>query len=343
MKLLEQWREVPKPQRYRYIAIAVSCALFLGPLAVLPQLAGNSDLCGRLCMRRFYLYFPGMTLDDFIVHASAAMVGVIAFGLILLTTFFFGRIWCGWICPVGGFSELVSRMLNERWKIEYRWLPQIQIRYGYLGTYLVILPALGISACTLCNFITVPRLVEALSGGFVGLAFIFSAVGLANLSLLLLLGFFANKGRTYCQFMCPIGAFDALVNRLGARFGSMHRIRVDKQRCTGCNVCARNCMCGAIKMVDKVAIVDQTSCMSCHECVDVCDWNAIEWTTASRNKTPKRIKKGVEIFPEPDWQIDLLADRKPSFSAQEVNWGRVVNGLIVTGFSLAVAVAVLLT
>ncbi|WP_150047255.1 MULTISPECIES: 4Fe-4S binding protein [Methylomonas] len=343
MKLLEQWREVPKPQRYRYIAIAVSCALFLGPLAVLPQLAGNSDLCGRLCMRRFYLYFPGMTLDDFIVHASAAMVGVIAFGLILLTTFFFGRIWCGWICPVGGFSELVSRMLNERWKIEYRWLPQIQIRYGYLGTYLVILPALGISACTLCNFITVPRLVEALSGGFVGLAFIFSAVGLANLSLLLLLGFFANKGRTYCQFMCPIGAFDALVNRLGARFGSMHRIRVDKQRCTGCNVCARNCMCGAIKMVDKVAIVDQTSCMSCHECVDVCDWNAIEWTTASRNKTPKRIKKGVEIFPEPDWQIDLLSSRKPAFTAQEINWGRVVNGLIVTGFSLAVAVAVLLT
>lgn len=342
MKLLDNWRAVPKVQRYRYISMTIACALFLGPLALLPKLAGNSDLCGKLCMRRFYLYFPGMSLDDFIVHATAAMIGVIAFGVIIITTFFFGRIWCGWICPVGGFSELVSRMLNDRWKIEYRWLPQIQIRYGYLGTYLIVLPALGISACTLCNFITVPRLVEAMSGGFVGLAFIFSAVGLANLSLLLLLGFFANKGRTYCQFMCPIGALDALFNRLGSRFGSAHRIRVDKQRCTGCNVCARNCMCGAIKMVDKIAIVDQTSCMSCHECVDVCDWNAIEWTTASRNKTPKRVKKGVEIFPDPDWQINLLAHQKPSFTAAVINWGRVVNGLIIIGFTMAVAVTVLM-
>lgn len=342
MKILERWREVPKVQRFRYTTIAVACVLFLGPLAILPKLAGNSDLCGRLCMRRFYLYFPGMTVEDFVTHASTAMVGAIAFGLILLTTVFFGRIWCGYICPVGGFSELVSRMLNDRWKIEYRWLPQIQLRYGYLGTYLILLPALGISACTLCNFITVPRLVEALSGGFVGLAFVFSAVGLVNLSLLLLLGFFANKGRAYCQLMCPIGAIDGLVNRLAAKFGSTHRIRVDKQRCTGCNVCARNCMCGAIKMVDKVAIVDQMSCMSCHECVDVCDWNAIEWTTKSRNKTPKRIKKGVEIFPEPDWQVNLLDNRRPAFNEREVHWGRVINGVIVTGFTVALTVAILI-
>jgi Fe-S-cluster-containing hydrogenase component 2 len=142
--------------------------------------------------------------------------------------------------------------------------------------------------------------------------------------------------------MCPIGAIDGLVNKLGAKFGSTHHIRVDKQRCTGCNVCARNCMCGAIKMVDKIAIVDQVSCMSCHECVDVCDWNAIEWTTASRNKKPKRIKKGVEIFPEPNWQVNVLAPQTPSFSTKEVHWGRVVNGLIIIGFSLAVAVAALI-
>ena len=342
MEVIKKWRETPRVQRLRYIAIAISCVLFLGPIALLPKLAGNSDLCGRLCMRRFYLYFPGMTFEDFFMHISAAFIGVVAFCLILITTFFFGRIWCGWICPVGGFSELVSRMLNDRWKIEYRWLPQIQIRYGYLGTYLIILPALGISACTLCNFITVPRLVEAVSGGFVGLAFIFSAVGLANLALLLLLGFFANKGRTYCQFMCPIGAFDALVNKLGSRFRNVHRIRVEKERCTGCNVCARQCMCGAIKMVDKIAIVDQTSCMSCHECVDVCDWHAIEWTTASLHKTPRRLKKGVEVYPDRDWQVDLLQEQRPHFNDKTIDWKRVVNGLIVIGFSIAIAFTALM-
>jgi hypothetical protein len=44
-------------------------------------------------------------------------------------------------------------------------VPQFQIRYSYLGTYLIVLPAIGVSACTLCNFVTVPRLVEAMSGG----------------------------------------------------------------------------------------------------------------------------------------------------------------------------------
>jgi polyferredoxin len=157
---------------------------------------------------------------------------------------------------------------------------------------------------------------------------------------LLLLGFFASKGRAYCQFMCPIGAIDGIVNSLGSRFRSTHRIRVAKERCTGCNVCARNCMCGAIKMVDKIAVVEQSSCMDCHECVDVCDWNAIEWTTASRNKTPKRIKKGVDIFPEPDWQVITFTPRlEPVVQPKAIQWGRVVNGVIVIGFTTAVAIA----
>jgi Fe-S-cluster-containing hydrogenase component 2 len=99
-------------------------------------------------------------------------------------------------------------------------------------------------------------------------------------------------------------------------------------------------MCGAIKMVDKIAVVEQSSCMDCHECVDVCDWNAIEWTTASRNKTPKRIKKGVDIFPEPDWQVITFTPRlEPVVQPKAIQWGRVVNGVIVIGFTTAVAIA----
>lgn len=336
MRVIDNIKEIPLVQKYRYSIIALFAVSFLGPLAFLPQLAGNDDLCGLLCMRRFYLYYPGMTIEDFFTHVSVALVGVIAFALILLTTFFFGRIWCSFLCPVGGLAELGSRMLNDRWKIEFRSLPQIQIRYGYFAVYLVLMPLLGISACTLCNFITIPRLIEALSGEYRGLVFIVSSVGMVNLGLLFLLGFFASKGRAYCQFLCPIGAADGLVNRLGAKFGFTHRIRVEKERCTGCNVCARKCMCGAIKMVERIAVVDQLSCMTCHECVDVCDWNAIEWTTASRNKDPKRIKKGVEIFPEPNWQsVDIMPSPKP---ASRIHWGRLANGIIVSFFVTFVAV-----
>ncbi len=300
-KMVEKIKAIPNGQKFRYGLLILSCLLFFAPFLLIPGLVGNPDLCGKLCMRRFYIWFPGMSLDDLGTQIAVSLIGVVFFLLIMVTTFFFGRMWCAYVCPVGGFPELVSRLLPERWKIEYRALPQVPIRYGYFLTYVFLLPIIGISACTLCNFITVPRIFEAFSGGVMGIAFLFSAIGLVNLALLFLLGFFASKGRAYCQFLCPIGAVDGLVNRLGARFRFTRRIRVERSRCTGCNICAQRCMCGAIRMVDRVAVVDQTSCMSCHECADVCDWHAISWLAAPPDKEPRRRKKGVEYHPQPNW------------------------------------------
>ncbi len=325
MKLINQILAIPNGQKYRYFIIILACFAILAPWVFLPSLVGNPDLCGKVCVRRFFLYFPGMTLEDLGNQMSVAWIGVIALSLILVTSFFFGRMWCGYICPMGGFPELVSRMIPDRWKIEFRSLPQVPIRYGYFSVYLVLMPMLGISACTLCNFVTVPRIFQAFSGDFMGIAFILSAVGLVNLALLFLLGFFAVKGRAYCQFLCPIGAMDGLVNRLGSMFRFTRHIRVERSRCTGCNICARNCMTGAIKMIDKIAVVDQHSCMSCHECVDVCDWHAIDWVAVPRTVKPKRKKKGADYFPHPEWKAvhDL---KKKGWKVS--SWQRVVIGVI---------------
>ena len=302
MGIIARIKATPNGQKYRYLLIMLSCSLFFAPFMFLPSLVDNPDLCGKVCIRRFYLFFPGMSLEDVANQVQVASVGVYLLLTILVTTFFFGRMWCAYLCPVGGFPELVSRTMSDRWKIEYRALPQVPIRYGYFSVYLVLMPMLGISACTLCNFITVPRIFEALSGEIKGVLFIISAVGLVNLGLLFLLGFFAVKGRAYCQFLCPIGALDGLVNRLGSMFRFTRHIRVERNRCTGCSECARKCMTGAIRMRGRIAVVDQLSCMSCHECVDVCDWGAIDWRAAPLERDPKRKKKGVEFHPQPQWQ-----------------------------------------
>lgn len=317
--------KIPNPQKYRYLLIILFSVAVLAPWVFLPSLVGNPDLCGKLCVRRFFLYFPGMSLEDLGNQISVAWIGVIALAIIFLSTFFFGRMWCSYLCPMGGLPELISRSFPDRWKIEYRGLPQIPIRYGYFSVYLVLMPMLGISACTLCNFVTVPRIFQAFSGDFMGIAFILSAVGLVNLALLFLLGFFAVKGRAYCQFLCPIGAIDGLVNRFGSMFRFTRHIRVERSRCTGCNICARNCMTGAIKMVDKIAVVDQHSCMSCHECVDVCDWHAIDWVAVPRSVEPKRKKKGADYFPHPEWKAvhDL---KKKGWKVS--SWQRVLMGII---------------
>ena len=333
MNVIDKLKAIPAGQKYRYVLIIVSCLLFFAPFAFLPGLVGSSDFCGEVCLRRFFLYFPGMSLADLGNQMTVAWIGVIALSVILITTFFWGRMWCAYICPVGGFPELVSRTLDDRWKIEYRALPQVAIRYGYFSVYLLLMPVLGISACTLCNFVTVPRLFEAFSGGLVGLTFIFSTIGLVNLALLFLLGFFASKGRAYCQFLCPVGAIDGLVNRLGAMFKFTRKIRVERSRCTGCNICARNCMTGAIKMIDRIAVVDQLSCMSCHECVDVCDWGAIDWLAVPpKNDEPKRKKKGIDFHPQPVWEA-VHPEEPAGKGLKAVNWSRVTVTVIAL-FSL---------
>ncbi|RDH84115.1 MAG: hypothetical protein DIZ80_06560 [endosymbiont of Galathealinum brachiosum] len=328
MRIIQNILDIPKEQKIRYLIIIASCLLFFAPFAFIPGAVGNDDLCGKMCMRRFFLYFPGMTLEDLTMAITVAWMGVILLFSIFLTTFFYGRLWCSYICPVGGFPELVSRTLSDRWKIEYRSLPQVPIRYGYFAVYVLLMPTLGISACTLCNFITVPRLFESMSGGMRGFAYIFSTIGLVNLALLILLGFFASKGRAYCQFLCPIGAMDGLINRMGAKLRFTRRIRVERDRCTGCNICARNCMTGAIKMVDRVAVVDQLSCMSCNECVNVCDWHAIDWLALPPDNQPKRKKKGIDFHPLPDWEAVYIV--KPEAKGlKAVNWQRVFIGVIL--------------
>jgi ferredoxin len=284
--------------------------LIFAPLLVIPQLFEQSDLCGGMCMRRFFLFFPGMEWSDLSRQMETAAIGVVILLTILSVTFFFGRLWCGYLCPMGGFPELVSRFFHDRWKIDYRSLPQIPIRYGYFITYIVLLPALGFSACTLCNFITLPRLFEAFNGDLRGIAYLISTIGAVNLGLLILLGFFAKLGRGYCQFLCPIGALDGLVNRLGAKLPFVRRIRVERSRCTGCRECAEVCICGAVRMVDRVAVVDQLSCMSCRECVVTCEWGAIDWIHMPAHTVPKRIKKGIEVVPPPVWTAVSSHQRK---------------------------------
>jgi ferredoxin-type protein NapH len=322
---------------FRYLTIGLMTLLLFAPLMLIPQLFEQSDLCGGLCMRRFFLLFPGMGWSDFSRQLQMAAVGVGLLTAILTVTFFFGRLWCGYLCPMGGVPELVSRLFHDRWKIDYRSLPQVPIRYGYFITYIVLLPAIGFSACTLCNFITLPRLFEALSGDLRGIAYLISTIGAVNLGLLVLLGFFAKLGRGYCQFLCPIGAMDGLVNRLGATLPFVRRVRVERSRCTGCRACAEVCICGAVRMVDRIAVVDQLSCMSCRECVVACEWGAIDWLHMPSHQKPKRLKKGIELAPIPVWTSVSPVKAKNRFRLSRRGTATVAVILVVllAGFQLS--------
>ncbi len=52
-------------------------------------------------------------------------------------------------------------------------------------------------------------------------------------------------------------------------------VKVDKEKCTGCESCIEECPSESIKMADDKAEVDVDTCVDCGACVDSCPAEAI--------------------------------------------------------------------
>jgi len=264
--------------RRRTLIMFLSLILFLPPLAMLFQAAsGDIDFCGTWCPRMFFAIRKGAGIGEIIGGIMRSWPGVALVVVVIGTTFFFGRYWCSHICPIGGAGELGSRLTPRKLKLDYSSIPAAPVRYGYLLVYLAA-PLLGLGSlcCSYCNFAAVPSLFGA---AFIqaDMAYFLRAYGIINLALFLLLAVLARGGRAYCNFLCPVGALDALAARFGQRFGK--RVRVSAERCTACGDCLHVCPTWAVSM-DLKAHIDQLSCMPCGECEKACPEGAIRYGKA---------------------------------------------------------------
>lgn len=259
---------------YRYYIIIAGILLLLPPLSLLFQFTQDSNFCGSWCPRMFFSWRKGVSGGDYLMGFLRSYMGVALVVGVLTSTFFLGRYWCSHICPVGGSMEAGSRALPRFLKINFSSVPAAPVRYGYLSVYLLA-PAIGIGSlcCNYCNFATIPRLFGAAFSP-ADMAYFFRTAGLINLGLVVFLGFLAKGGRAYCNFLCPIGALDALSNRIGQKFGK--RVRVDTGKCNSCGACARVCPTWSIE-VKEHARIDHLSCMPCRICEETCSQEAIRY------------------------------------------------------------------
>lgn len=247
--------------------------LLMPPLSFLFQFTQDINFCGTWCPRMFFIWRKGTSIGDFLIGFLRSYMGVILVAGVLVSTFFAGRYWCSHFCPIGGVMELGSRIIPKRLKIDFSFIPSSPFRYGYLSVYFLS-AAVGIGSlcCNYCNFATIPRLI-GIPFSSADASYFLRNAGLINLGLVVLLGFMAKGGRAYCNLLCPVGALDALANKLGIHLGK--RIKVG-ENCNACGVCMKVCPTWAIELKKK-ATIDSLSCMPCRECEKICPQGAISY------------------------------------------------------------------
>jgi ferredoxin-type protein NapF len=252
------------------------------------------------------------TLKNGVAAHHVAVAALIPGLLILLLTLWGGRIFCGWICPLGTCIDITDRLLFRRgrlfynpkrgdtqrfrnWKYVYLLVGLGALAFGVdilafgdplsLITRAFTLGLYGPVAYTwngglgLLERIGVSRGIFSLTGLDIGGWRIATAVFFSSFSALLLffgvlgLGFFQE--RFWCRNLCPYGGLLALVSRF-----SWLRHSVRNDTCIHCVKCENLSRMGAYENLDKRAKEPIrhaiAECIQCFRCETICPPNSIQ-------------------------------------------------------------------
>ena len=196
--------------------------------------------------------------------------------ILFIVTFFYGPIFCGWLCPTGAFTEYISKIIPERYQIDWsEYVDITSIRYGMLVGYLILPFWGGLLACNYCNFYLFDLFINYfLFGYFISLT---ASLLITVFLWIIILGMFTKGGRGYCNFLCPVGAIQNLIHFIGVNFNFVYRLKLDKKKCIGCQKCKNSCPMRSIKIQEHKAIYNRNNCIVCRVCIEKCPVKAISY------------------------------------------------------------------
>ena len=202
-------------------------------------------------------------------------------GILLLFGVTLGRTVCGWLCPFGLIQELLHHIPTLKIKKSPLTRGLSRIKYLILAVSVLAVPlwfglARDLSLPAFCKYICPAGTLEGAAAllshpGNAGLYQMLGALFTRKLTLLLVIllaCIFCY--RSFCRFLCPLGAIYGLFNRF-----SVVGIRVDGDRCTKCGACIQTCGM-------DVRQVGDAECIQCARCMEVCDHDAISLQAGGR-------------------------------------------------------------
>jgi ferredoxin-type protein NapH len=218
-------------------------------------------------------YFSPYVIID---GASQGIVNgsMVVFGLMFLSSLFLGRLWCGWVCPVGGLGEIAFPINNKpvtgkkidwiKWVIWFPWLGiiiwSVISAGGYRAVNLLLDTENGISVAGSAD-----RPILYAYVIFYGVIFLFFILSV-------LVG-----RRAGCHTICWMAPFMIVGRKLRNTLAwPSLRLVADPEKCTDCLTCTSNCpMSLDVNGMVKKSRMENSECILCGSCVDGCAKKAI--------------------------------------------------------------------
>ncbi|WKY44652.1 4Fe-4S binding protein [Eubacteriaceae bacterium ES2] len=228
------------------------------------------------------LLFP-VTLNYFSPYLSvdAAMKGIISgsillFILMFFTALFFGRAWCGWICPMAALSDISLKVNHKNVNVKKLKMIRFSIFAVWSGIIIIMfLLAGGIKSIEPLymteNIISVDSPAKYIV--YYGVLLIYVVLT------------FALGKRGACQSICWMNPFLVAGYHVGRliRIPQL-RIRADADKCVACGKCNQKCpMSIDVKEKLKSGGIDTSDCILCGECVDSCPKKVLDYVIRKGN------------------------------------------------------------
>jgi ferredoxin-type protein NapH len=208
--------------------------------------------------------------------SSRFRISFYVLGFLSILGALFGRFICGFLCVFGWIQDLLYMVpvhkatVPKRLDHFLRWLKYVILAVFVFGLPIFLRNDLGMSAPYFCKLICP---VGTLEGG-IPLVLMNRAMRSAAgflfqwkmMILIVVVGLSMVVYRPFCKYICPLGAFYSLFNRI-----SLIRLSFDEKRCTDCGACERTCKMN-VRVREKP---DSLECIRCGECAKVCPVHAL--------------------------------------------------------------------
>ncbi len=198
----------------------------------------------------------------FSLQATQVIIPPVFAGVLLSILFLSiagNKLFCGWVCPVGALQEICYLLPIVTKKKRFSYPAANAIRFGFLALFA---PAWAMFGIYVYGYFNPFEILHWPVGTEVWILYTWLVMAIT-------LCFSLVSYRPFCHIMCPIGALTWLLEHL-----SIARVRLRKNKCTGCGLCVKKSPCSAVNTILQSKRV-RPDCYACGRCVEVCPENAL--------------------------------------------------------------------